>query len=344
MLTLAKTEAKEGGIALIDKAPREPGAGEISMRVEAAGICGTDMQIYKWAPRMARRMKLPTVMGHEASGVVEAVGAGVTRVKVGDAISLESHIYCGTCHQCLTDRAHLCAETRYPGIDIDGCFARHVVVPEQIAWVHPRAIPHAVAAMFEPLGIAVHACGEGRGCAGLPVLVNGCGPIGLMAVAVARAMGAETVIAVDPMALWREAALGLDADMALDPTETDIPAVARDVTSGRGVEVAIEFSGTPGGFFNAMESLAKGGDFRLVGAPPRPIEIDLTVWLRQCPTVHNIHGRRIWDSWDRLWGLFDSGAVDIRSIDSHHLPLSDAPRGVELIQRGEALKPLLIPE
>ena len=344
MLTLAKTEAKEGGIALIDKAPREPGAGEISMRVEAAGICGTDMQIYKWAPRMARRMKLPTVMGHEASGVVEAVGAGVTRVKVGDAISLESHIYCGTCHQCLTDRAHLCAETRYPGIDIDGCFARHVVVPEQIAWVHPRAIPHAVAAMFEPLGIAVHACGEGRGCAGLPVLVNGCGPIGLMAVAVARAMGAETVIAVDPTALWREAALGLDADMALDPTETDIPAVARDVTSGRGVEVAIEFSGTPGGFSNAMESLAKGGDFRLVGAPPHPIEIDLTVWLRQCPTVHNIHGRRIWDGWDRLWGLFDSGAVDIRSIDSHHLPLSDAPRGVELIQRGEALKPLLIPE
>jgi threonine 3-dehydrogenase len=344
MLTLAKTEAKEGGIALIDKAPREPGPGEISMRVEAAGICGTDMQIHKWAPRMARRMKLPTVMGHEASGVVEAVGAGVTRVKVGDAISLESHIYCGTCHQCLTDRAHLCTETRYPGIDIDGCFARHVVVPEQIAWVHPREIPHTVAAMFEPLGIAVHACGEGRGAADLPVLVNGCGPIGLMAVAVARAMGAERVIAVDPMALRREAALELGADLVLDPTNTDIPAAARDVTSGRGVEVAIEFSGTPGGFSNAMESLAKGGDFRLVGAPPHPIEIDLTVWLRQCPTVHNIHGRRIWDSWDQLWSLFDSGAVDIRAIASHHLPLSDGPRGFELIQRGEALKPLLIPE
>ncbi|MDA9975887.1 alcohol dehydrogenase catalytic domain-containing protein [Alphaproteobacteria bacterium] len=343
MLTLAKTEAILGGIALIDKEPREPEGGEILMRVEAAGICGTDMQIYKWAPRMARRMKLPTVMGHEASGVVEAVGAGVTRVNPGDAISLESHIYCGECHQCLTDRAHLCTETRYPGIDMDGCFARYVVVPEQIAWIHPRPIPHTIAAMFEPLGIAVHACGEGRGCAGLSILVNGCGPIGLMAIAVARAMGAETVIAVDPLATRREAAARLGADLVINPMESAVPTLVRDVTFGRGAEVVMEFSGTPEGFSNAMESLTKGGDFRLVGAPPHPVEIDLTVWLRQCPTVFNVHGRRIWDSWDKLWALFETGAVDIASIASHHLPLSDAPRGFDLIQRGEALKPILIP-
>ena len=124
MQSLCKVAPQEDGIALREVEPREPGPGEMLLKVAAAGICGTDMQIYKWAPRMARRMQLPRVMGHEASGVVQAVGPGVFNVKPGDHVSLESHIFCGTCHQCQSSRAHLCTATRYPGIDIDGGFAQ----------------------------------------------------------------------------------------------------------------------------------------------------------------------------------------------------------------------------
>jgi threonine 3-dehydrogenase len=343
MLTLAKTQAGEGGLALIEKETPTPAAGEILLRVEAAGVCGTDMQIYKWAPRMARRMVLPRVLGHEASGVVEAVGAGVTRVKIGDHASLESHIFCGTCHPCLSDRAHLCTATRYPGIDIDGCFARHVVVPEQIAWIHPRPLPHDVAAMFEPFGIAVHACTIGVGVDGMSVLVSGCGPIGLMAVTAARALGATFIVAVDPLAVRRKAALDLGADLVLDPMVDDVPARALDATHGNGVEAALEFSGTEAGFNATMASLTKGGSFRLVGAPATPVEIDLTRWLLQCPTVHNIHGRRIWRDWALLWELYDGGKIDLAPIASHHLSLAESPRAFELIKAGEALKPILLP-
>ncbi|MDI3469826.1 MAG: L-threonine 3-dehydrogenase [Pseudolabrys sp.] len=343
MLALSKVTQGENGLALVDHAEPQIGPGQVLIRIEASGICGTDIQIYKWAPRMARRMTLPRVLGHEGSGVVVGVGQGVNRVKVGDHVSLESHIFCGECHQCKTDRAHLCVNTRYPGVDIDGCFARYVVVPEQIAWVHPEPIPFEQAAIFEPFGIAMHVCNEGRGVASLPVLVSGCGPIGLMAVATARALGARKVIAVDPIAIRRRAAIELGADAALDPTTHDIVAEVKALTAGQGVEVAIEFSGTEPGFRTALDCVTKGGEFRLVGAPALPIEIDLTRWLLQCPTIYNIHGRRIWRSWDQLWALFKSGKIDLRPVISHVLPLSEGITGFDLIRKGEALKPILIP-
>ena len=203
MLALSKLAAGKEQIGIRDVPEPKPGPGDVLLQVEASGICGTDMQIAKWAPRMARRIISPRVLGQRQAAWCWRSARTSRQVKVGDRISLESHIFCGTCHQCRTARSHLCVNTRYPGIDIDGAFARYVAVPECIAWVHPEEIPHQTAAMFEPFGIAVHACTLGRGVAGLPVLVNGCGPIGLMAVATAKALGAECVIAIDPIAKRR---------------------------------------------------------------------------------------------------------------------------------------------
>lgn len=133
MRALCKVQASEDGIALREVDVRDPGLGEIRLKVAAAGICGTDMQIFRWAPRMARRMKLPRVLGHEVSGIVDALGPGVSNVARGDQVSLESHIFCGQCRQCHLGRAHLCERTQYPGIDIDGGFAEYVLVPAHIA-------------------------------------------------------------------------------------------------------------------------------------------------------------------------------------------------------------------
>lgn len=343
MLALCKVEAAEGGIALREREPRDPRVGEIRIKVAAAGICGTDMQIYGWAPRMARRMTLPRVLGHEVSGTVESVGTGVTNVSVGDHVSLESHIFCGACRPCRLGRAHLCANTRYPGIDIDGAFADFVTVPAVIAWTNPPELSHETAAMLEPFGIAVHACLEGSGVSGQTVLVNGCGPIGLMAVAAARALGARTVIASDlnPLRLRTAAAMG--ADRAVKADEENLAAVVADMTAAEGVDVGLEFSGSEKGFDAVFACLTKGGDFRLVGAPPTAIPVDFTWWLLKCPKMHNIHGRRIWDTWQRATELVYANRVDLGPIKSHVLPLSEGARGFELIRAGEAVKPLLVP-
>ncbi len=343
MQALCKVEPALGGIAIREVEQRAPGAGEIGIRVAAAGICGTDMQIWRWAPRMARRMQLPRVLGHEVSGEIESLGAGVTHLKLGDRVTLESHIYCGQCATCRRGRAHLCEHTRYPGIDIDGGFAPHVVVPASIAWVNPPELPHEIAAMLEPFGIAVHASLAGSGVSGQSVLVNGCGPIGLMNVAAARALGARVVIAADPNPLRRKTALMMGADHAIDPGEADTAARARALTGGLGVDVGIEYSGTEAGFRSVFDSLCKGADFRLVGAPPEAISVDFTWWLLKCPTMINIHGRRIWDTWTVSTALVLEGKVDLRPIASHVLPLHDAARGFDLILRGEALKPILVP-
>ena len=261
------------------------------LKVAAAGICGTDMQIYKWAPRMARRMQLPRVMGHEASGVVEAVGAGVTRVKPGDFVSLESHIFCGECQPCRVGREHLCTATRYPGIDIDGGFALWMVAPARIAWINPPSLDHRIAAMLEPFGIAVHASLEGSGVSGQTVLVNGCGPIGLMNVAAARVLGARRVIAADLNPIRLALAEKFGADRVVDAGNESVVEAVMDVTAGNGVDVGIEYSGSEAGFRAVYESLAKGGDFRLVGAPPQAISVDFTLWLQRCPRMFIIHGR-----------------------------------------------------
>ena len=292
---------------------------------------------------MARRMALPRVLGHEVSGTVEAVGSGVEGPAVGDRVSLESHIYCGRCRSCRLERAHLCEETRYPGIDIDGAFAEYLTVPASIAWVNPPDLPHETAAMLEPFGIAVHACLAGAGVSGLTVLVNGCGPIGLMTVAVARALGAARVIACDIVPLRLRAAESMGADRAVDAGNGDLAAVVADMTGGAGVDAGIEFSGTEAGFNAVFQALAKGADFRLVGAPPSAIPVDFTWWLLKCPAMQNIHGRLIWQTWQRATELLAAGAVDIAPVRSHVLPLSEAPRGFELIRDGEALKPVLVP-
>lgn len=343
MLTVCKLEPVAGGVGIAEREPARPGPGEIRIKVAAAGICGTDMQIYYWAPRMQSRMTLPRVMGHEVSGVVETLGPGVESPALGDHVSLESHIFCGVCRPCRTGKAHLCRDVAYPGIDIDGGFAEYVTVPARIAWINPPELAHEIAVMMEPFGIAVHASQAGGGVAGRTVLVNGCGPIGLMNVAAARALGAATVIACDLNARRLATARTMGADRVVDAAAEDLTRVVADMTAGDGVDVAIEYTGSEAGFRAAYDCLAKGGDLRLVGAPPEPISVDFTQWLRKCPAMQNIHGRRIWETWETASDMVLSGTVDLKPILSHTLALADGVRGFELIRDGEAVKPIIVP-
>ena len=341
MLALCKTAPQVDGLELRQIEEPVPGPGEIRLRVRFAGVCGTDMHIYHWAPRMARRMVLPRVMGHEVCGIVDQIGDGVTGISLGDQVSLESHISCGRCRPCMLDQRHLCVDTRYPGIDVDGGFAEWVVVPASIAWVNPPDFSPQLSAMMEPFGIAVHACGEGTGVAGQRVLVNGCGPIGLMAVGVARALGATQVIAADlnPVRLATAEAMG--AHHCINPGNQNLAETVVGLTRGEGADVVIELTGAEAGLQAALASLRRGGDFRLIGAPSHPVTLDLTQWVRTGPTIRSIHGRRIWRSWVEAADLISEKRVDLSPLVSHVVPLEDARDAFQLVLDGQAVKPLL---
>lgn len=342
MLALRKVAPGPGGLALDDVTRRDPGPGEVAVAVDAAGICGTDMHIYRGAP-FAARMQLPTVLGHEIAGRVEALGAGVTGLRVGERVAVESHIPCGQCRICRTHRAHICPHTRYPGVDIDGGFAALAVLPAEIVIPLPAGIEPRIAALFEPFGIAVHASLEGSGVAGRHVLISGCGPIGLLNVIAARALGARRITATDINPRRLAAAVAAGADEAIDMSARTLAEVSNDVTGGAGFEVMIEYSGAASVLEQAAGCVEPGGELRILGVPEGGANVPFEQWLMRGLVVRGIHGRRLHETWDVAVELVHGGRVDLAPVISHELPLADGLHGFGLIERGEALKVLLDP-
>jgi threonine 3-dehydrogenase len=343
MLALRKIRPGIGGLSLDEiHAPPAPGFGQARIRVSATGVCGTDLAIYNWLPFL-RNMTLPVVLGHEISGIVETVGPGVTRVKPGDLVAVESHIPCGHCYTCLRGFTHVCPHTRYPGIHIDGGFARYALLPEQILWVVAADLPHEIAAMFEPFGVAVHAVMEGTGVSGLNVTIAGCGPIGLMAVMAARALGANRILVTDKNPMRLAQAKDFGADEAVNVTEGDARASLLHATDGNGPDVFIDFSAASDSIQLATDVIAAGGEIRLAAAPGSTMLLDVEKWLHRGVTVRGLHGRRLFASWVHATRLVRSRQVDLRPLISHVLPLRDAPRGFEEALAGRSLKVLIKP-
>ena len=196
MQAIVKTEARPGA-EIQQVAVPEIGSRDVLVRVRAASVCGTDLHIYRWDRWSERRIHPPLVFGHEFCGVVESVGAEVTTARAGDFVSAEMHVACGRCFQCRTGQGHICQNARIIGIDMDGCFAEFVKIPESNIWKIDPGIPVDYAAVLDPLGNAVHTVLAGE-IAGLSVAITGCGPIGLFAIAVAKACGAGPIFASEP--------------------------------------------------------------------------------------------------------------------------------------------------
>jgi threonine 3-dehydrogenase len=344
MLSLIKSAPTPGALEIRDQIqPAAPERDEILVRVAACGICGTDLHIHRWVPWAAQRITVPRILGHEIAGTVATVGPGVEYPKPGDSVSIESHIWCGRCYQCHTDRPHLCANLTYPGIDRDGGLAEYVVVPARTAWVHDPPLESGIAAMFEPFALAVHACSAGVGVCGQNVLVTGCGPIGLMCVSAARAMGATSVIATDISPVRLNLARTLGADRVIDVAREDLRAAVKDVCKGRGADVVIECSGSESALASGFELVCAGGELRLVGAYSQAVSTELGRLLLKGVSIHAIHGRRIFSSWELASRLVQSGKVNLAPLISHTLPLSEGIRAFEMLEKGAAAKILIAP-
>ena len=335
-------ESAAPGAALREVPVPEPGPGELLVRVLAASVCGTDVHIERWDPWAQENFgPPPMVFGHEMAGLVVGHGPGSGRVKLGELVAAETHLVDWTCYQCRTGRAHVCQNLRILGVHAAGTFAQYAVIPETNAWVSEGLAPE-VAALQEPMGNAVHAAFVEE-IAGQSVAVLGCGPIGLMAVAIARLAGARHVFATDINPERLAIALAMGADEVIDARE-DVATRLRAHTGGDGVDVVLEMSGAESALHQGLAALTNGGRISLLGTHSRPATLDLSEEvIFKGIRVYGITGRRMFETWYRTTALLEEG-LDITPIITHRMPLAEYQRAFDLVAAGHAGKVVLLPQ
>ena len=347
MKAVAKTRP-EPGIELLDVEPPPLAADDVLIRVDAAGICGSDVHIYEWTPGYEfLTSHFPAVLGHEFSGVVEAVGAAArTAVRPGDRVTSETARTCGRCVLCRAGQGVLCprrAADGRVGLERPGAMSALVAVPGECVHRVPDGVSLEEAALTEPAAVALGAVRTANLAPGEPLVIFGPGPIGLLALQLSRVVGASPIIvagqAADAKRLATAEALGAAETIAGDPT-----AIARrvaELTDGLGLATVIEASGAPVAAALGLSLLRKGGTLVLVGIYPEPLHYDATRdVVRQMKSIRGSYGGSSAD-FDRVLALMASRQLDVRPLISEVLPLDDAPRGFELLRRKEAFKVLL---
>ena len=346
MQAVAKTTPGPG-MQLVTTPIPTPGPHDVLIEVHAASICGTDLHIYQWDAWSQGRIRPPLIIGHEFAGTVVQVGEDVRpdQVQVGDHVSAESHLTCGTCGPCLLGRHHVCENTRIIGVDADGAYAQYVSMPVANVWRNPPDMPWAIASLQENFGNSVHTVAS-CDVRAKRVLLTGCGPVGLMAIPVARAFGAECIIVTDLSPYRLDLARRLGADLALNPAEDDVPARVRDLAGPSGVDVLLEMSGATAALVQGLQLLTPGGEAALLGLPRGLVDgFDLAnLIIMRGIQVHGVVGRRVWETWQQMRSLISSGRVDLQPVITHEFPLSRWEEGLQAMGSGRSGKIVLYPE
>lgn len=331
----------EAGFVLSEVPIPEIGPTDVLINVEKAGVCGTDYHIYNWDKWAQNRVKPPLTIGHEFMGTVAAIGNAVRAVKVGDRVSAEGHIADLTCVLCRTGQAHICEHVKIIGVDCPGAFAEYIAMPEYNVWPLDAAIPDEFAAVFDPLGNAVHTV-MAAGVSTKSVVITGVGSIGLMAIPVARAAGASSVYAIDINPAKLELAKRLGADEIFDSRAPGLVEEIKRRTNGDGVEVLLEMSGSGAAIDMGLQMVRNGGTAALLGIPSDNININLAERIIfKGLTVLGINGRKMFETWYQTQALVKGGRVDLRPIITHVLPFHEFDKAFALMKSGEAAKIVL---
>ena len=321
--------------------PPPPGFGEVTIAVGHAGICGTDFHIYHWNAWSAGRVRPPLTMGHEFVGHIVAVGAGVGHLNEDDRVSCESHITCGHCVQCRTGRAHLCAKTEIIGVDRAGCFAEAITVPATNVWQVHGDVPDRHAAVFDPVGNAMHTVAT-IGVSGRDVLIVGAGSIGLFAIAIARSHGARSITVQEPNSYRAELAAELKPDLVLDPGDEAGMARWRESLDGQGPDAVLEMSGYGPAISAALKDARNGADVSLLGLPGEPVELDLTAdVIMRGLTLHGVAGRRMFETWYQVEAFMLRAPDLMDKVVTHVMPAREYAKGFQLMDQGACGKVVL---
>jgi threonine 3-dehydrogenase len=335
----------ERGLTLADWPDPKPRPTDVVVRVKATSLCGTDAHIYNWDEWASQRVQLPRIIGHEVCGEIVEVGSEVASVKIGDFVAAESHLTCGACFQCRTCQGHVCKNYQILGIDFDGSYAEFVALPERVLWKTNPDIPHEFACVQEPLGNAVDAALV-EDVTGHTVLVNGCGPTGLFAIAILRISGAAQILATDISEYRLNLARQLGADEVFNAktlSPNDLTQAVLDATGNEGVDAALEMSGNPDALHLAFRAVKNGGRVTLFGIPTGQVCFDLpNEIIFKGIRVDGVTGRRLFGTWYRLAGLFKAG-LNIRPVVTHTIALADFAKGFELVNSGQCGKVVMIP-
>ncbi|MBN9501788.1 L-threonine 3-dehydrogenase [bacterium SCN 57-13] len=325
------------GVEIIEAPEPSVLPGYVKIKLEAASVCGTDLHIYSWDAWSASRIKTPRIIGHEFCGTIVEVGEGVTDREVGQFVSSESHIVCGRCRQCQNGQGHVCVNTQILGVDIDGGFAKYVVIPKDNARPTDRTVPVKIAAFQDALGNAVHTAMAGP-VKDQNILITGMGPIGLFAVTVCKALGAAKVVATEVSPFRIDLARQVGVDVVLNPSQVDV-AKELDVLVPGGFDGTLEMSGHPSSLGLAIEHTRPGGRLSLLGVYGQNTQsIDINALIFKGIDLQGIVGRKLWQTWDDMAALLATGKLNLDPVITHQMHYTEFQRAMELMKAGEAGK------
>ena len=338
MKALSKLKA-EPGIWMTDAPKPEVGHNDLLIKIRKTAICGTDVHIYKWDEWASKTIPTPMVVGHEYVGEVVDMGQEVRGFSVGDRVSGEGHITCGHCRNCRAGRVHLCRNTTGVGVNREGAFAEYLVIPAFNAFKIPDSISDELASIFDPFGNAVHTA-LSFDLVGEDVLITGAGPIGIMAAAVAKHVGARHVVITDVNEYRLELARKMGATRAVNVANEKLEDVMTDLGMTEGFDIGLEMSGVPSAFNSMLNNMNHGGKIAMLGIPPSDMAVDWNQVIFKGLVIKGIYGREMFETWYKMASLIQSG-LNLSPIITHQYSVDDFQAGFDMMISGQSGKVIL---
>ncbi|HAU68166.1 MAG TPA: L-threonine 3-dehydrogenase [Gammaproteobacteria bacterium] len=338
MKALSKLEAKPG-IWMTTAEKPTVGHNDLLIKISKTAICGTDMHIYHWDEWSQNTIPVPMIVGHEYVGEVVEIGEEVAGFKIGDRVSGEGHITCGHCRNCRAGRRHLCRNTVGVGVNRQGAFAEYLAIPAFNAFKIPADISDDLAAIFDPFGNAVHTA-LSFNLIGEDVLITGAGPIGIMAAAVAKHVGARHVVITDVNDFRLDLAKKMGATRTVNVGSESLRDIMKELGMTEGFDVGLEMSGVPSAFKSMLDTMNHGGKIAMLGIPPGEMPIDWTKVIFKGLEIKGVYGREMFETWYKMASLIQSG-LDITPLLTHQFPIDDFQQGFDAMASGQSGKVIL---
>lgn len=338
MKSLVKLK-REPGIWMQDVAMPDYGVNDVLIKIGKTAICGTDIHIYAWDDWAQATIPVPMTVGHEFYGEIVAVGSEVHSLKPGQRVSGEGHLTCDTCRNCRAGRRHLCRNTQGVGVNRPGCFAHYLSIPATNVIALPDDITAEQAAILDPLGNAAH-CALSFDVVGEDVLVTGAGPIGIMAVAILRHIGARHIVITDVNDYRLDLARQMGASIAVNVKEQSLQSAMATLNMKEGFDVGLEMSGNPQAFNDMVNSMSHGGKIAILGIPPQKTAIDWNQVIFKGLLLKGIYGREMYETWYKMIAMLQSG-LDVSKVITHRFPVSQYQQAFEMMSLGQTGKVIL---
>ncbi|MEO9653778.1 L-threonine 3-dehydrogenase [Marinomonas sp.] len=338
MKTLAKTHAQPG-IWMTEAEAPECGHNDVVIKIRKTAICGTDMHIYHWDDWAQKTIPVPMAIGHEFVGEIAQIGPEVSGFEIGDRVSGEGHITCGHCRNCRAGRRHLCRETIGVGVNRSGAFSEYLVIPASNAFKIPNDISDDMAAIFDPFGNAAHTA-LSFDLIGEDVLITGAGPIGAMAAAIAKHVGARNVVITDVNDYRLALAKSMGATRTVNVQTESLKDVMTELNMHEGFDVGLEMSGNAMAFESMLENMNHGGKIAMLGIPSKDTSIDWNQVIFKGLIIKGIYGREMYETWYKMVAMLQSG-LDISPIITHHFSVDDFQQGFDTMASGQSGKVIL---